>query len=127
MIGTIMNTTKGFGRLTGYVGSGVALLLMVCLAVPAQAKMDESTFSPGIGYGVSGIFEQYGDFVMNVGEVQMNITNFGLIGSYPGGRATFSHAPSCQWTAGSGDEYLFAGGLWVGGVVLGERLCSMGG
>jgi hypothetical protein len=127
MIGTIMNTAKGFGRLTVSVGSGVALLLMVCLAVPAQAKMDESTFSPGIGYGVSGIFEQYGDFVMNVGEVQMNITNFGLIGSYPGGRATFSHAPSCQWPAGSGDEYLFAGGLWVGGVVLGERLCSMGG
>jgi len=75
----------------------------------------------------SGVIIQDGSFVMNVGEVQINITNNGMIGSAPDSPMPYSDMPSCQWPAGSGDEYLFAAGLWVGGVVLGERLVSTGG
>jgi hypothetical protein len=79
-----------------------------------------------MGYNPSGAFIIDGTFVMNVGEVQINITNWGLIGSRFSRPSTYSDAPSCQWPAGSGNEYLYSSSLWVGGVVLGERLCSSG-
>jgi hypothetical protein len=40
-----------------------------------------------------------------------------MIGSMPGSGNTFSSAPSAEFPAGSGIEYLYAGGLWVGAVV----------
>ncbi|MGA9119101.1 MAG: hypothetical protein WB699_07010, partial [Bacteroidota bacterium] len=55
-----------------------------------------------------------GSNVHNVGELQMHVGNWGCFGSWPGSRYPFSQAPSAQWPAGSGVEYLFAAGLWVG-------------
>jgi hypothetical protein len=52
--------------------------------------------------------------VHNVGQLQMNIGNWGMFGSWPGAGLPFSEAPSAQWPAGSGVEYLFTAGLWVG-------------
>ncbi len=127
MFGTIINTAKGSGVQALNVCSVILLLLLVCVAAPAEARMDTPNPIADLGYNPGGIFELEGDFVMNVGEAQINITNFGLIGSGFSAATSFSHAPSCQWPAGSGDEYLWAAGLWVGGVVLGERLVSMGG
>jgi hypothetical protein len=101
---------------------------MVSIAVPAQAWKDTQDGDPlEMGYNPNGVFVLDGSFVMNVGEVQINITNFGLIGSAYSTSRPWSDAPSCQWPSGSGNEYLWASGLWVGGVVLGERLCSTGG
>ncbi len=60
-----------------------------------------------------------GRFVHNVGELQVNITNWGLIGSFPGAALDMSDAPSAQWPAASGVEYLYAGGIWVAGKVWG--------
>lgn len=127
MFGTNIYTAKGSGLQALKTCSMTLLLLLVCVAAPAQARMDTPNPILELGYNPGGIFELEGDFVMNVGEVQINITNFGLIGSAFSSNATFSSAPSCQWPAGSGDEYLWAAGLWVGGVVLGERLVSQGG
>ncbi|MHB8078694.1 MAG: EF-hand domain-containing protein [Candidatus Krumholzibacteriia bacterium] len=67
-----------------------------------------------------------GKFVMNVGELQINITNWGLIGSQYSNVSTYSDAPSAQWPAGSGVEYLWGAGLWVGGVLVGQKLVSTG-
>jgi len=67
-----------------------------------------------------------GSFVHDVGRLACNITNWGLIGSRPGTATTFSHAPSCRWPGPGAAEYLWAGGLWVGAVSLGERLVSTG-
>ncbi len=108
------------------------LVLAVCLyligAVPtAHAWQDIKSPVSELGYNPNGVFVQDGSYVMNVGEVQINITNWGLIGSTYSQTTPWSDAPSCQWPAGSGDEYLFSSGLWVGGIVLGERLCSTGG
>ncbi len=55
-----------------------------------------------------------GRFVHNVGELQMNVTNYGLLGSFPGENLDISWAPSAQWPAGSGVEFLYIAGLWVG-------------
>ncbi len=102
-------------------------LLVACLAAPASAVMDIHNPVIEMGYNPNGIFTLDGDYVMNVGEVQINITNWGLIGSMYSSAVRWSDAPSCQWPAGSGNEYLWAAGIWVGGVVLGERLVSTGG
>ena len=103
-----------------------ASLLMLCCAVPAGAWKDMDNPILEMGYNPHGVFELDGDFVMNVGEAQVNITNAGIIGSAYSTPSNMSDAPSCQWPAGSGDEYLYVAGLWVGSVVLGERLVSQG-
>ena len=114
-------------RMTAAVTPVVWLLLVVGLATPALAFKDIENPVVDSGYNPNGIFVLDGTFVMNVGEVQINITNWGLIGSTYSLTRPWSDAPSCQWPAGSGNEYLWGAGLWVGGVVLGERLVSSGG
>lgn len=114
-------------RLTAAVTPVVWLLLVIGLAAPALAYKDISNPVVDDRYDPSGLFVLDGSFVMNVGEVQINITNWGLIGSTYSLTRPWSDAPSCQWPAGSGNEYLWEAGLWVGGVVLGERLVSSGG
>ncbi|MCP4292123.1 MAG: hypothetical protein GY780_09865 [bacterium] len=122
-----MRTVKGHMSEALTVRYMFVFLLMLFVAGSASARMEVENDGFGQGYNPGGIFEFDGDFVMNVGEVQINITNWGLIGSAYSNPSTYSDAPSCQWPAGSGDEYLWAAGLWVGGVVLGERLVSSGG
>ncbi len=67
-----------------------------------------------------------GSIVHDVGQVHLNITNFGLLGSRPSQSSPFSDAPSARWPGAAGDDYLFAAGLWIGGVLLGERMVSTG-
>ena len=55
-----------------------------------------------------------GSYIHNVGNLQMNITNWGFLGSLPKSHYPMSDSPSAQWPAGSGVEYLYAAGLWVG-------------
>jgi len=127
MLGTINRNVGGVRRTGLWSGTVCCLLLMVSMAAPAQAWKDTDNDILEMGYNPNGVFVFKGEFVMNVGEVQINITNFGLIGSTYSSARPWSDAPSCQWPAGSGNEYLWASGLWVGGVVLGERLVSTGG
>ncbi len=67
-----------------------------------------------------------GSYVMNVGELHINITNHGLIGSQYSVPSSYADAPSAQWPAGSGVEYLWSAGLWVGGVINGQIAVSTG-
>lgn len=68
-----------------------------------------------------------GRYVHNVGQIWHHVTNWSMIGSAPTVPTSFSDAPSAMWPAGSGDEYLWAAGIWVGGQVLEESLVSTGG
>jgi len=63
----------------------------------------------------------------DVGLLQNHVTNWGLIGSAPGTNTSFSHAPSGRWPGAGGDDYLWAAGLWIGGMRLGEALVSTAG
>ncbi|MEZ4388668.1 MAG: T9SS type A sorting domain-containing protein [Candidatus Krumholzibacteriia bacterium] len=108
------------------LGPRLALVLgALLLAWPAAAWVDLGNQAAG-PYNPHGAFVTDGSYVMNVGELQVNITNWGLIGSRYSNATTYSDAPSAQWPAGSGNEYLWGAGLWVGGVLLGERLVSTG-
>ena len=54
------------------------------------------------------------------------VTNHGLIGSQYSMVSTYADAPSGQWPAGSGIEYLWAAGLWIGGKVHGQPRVTTG-
>ena len=127
MIETIDRNARGMLRTKHWMAAWFLLVLLVFMSMPAVARIDEDNPILTRGYNPNGVFVLDGTYVMNVGEAQVNITNWGLIGSAFSWASSYSDAPSCQWPAGSGVEYLWEAGLWVGGVVLGERLVSMGG
>lgn len=103
----------------------VAAVAVCCAASTAWGWADLGLEANG-PYNPHGAYVIDGSYVMNVGELQINITNWGLIGSRYSNVTPYSDAPSAQWPAGTGDEYLWGAGLWVGGVLLGERLVSTG-
>lgn len=110
-------------RSSGPVLFGTAALLVLCSA--AARALDYGPTAE-VKPEHSGVLALNGEFVHNVGELQVNITNWGLIGSRPGQRANFSSAPSAMWPAGSGVEYLFAAGLWIGALRNGTPLVTTG-
>jgi hypothetical protein len=48
----------------------------------------------------------------NVGQLLLHVSNLGYFGRF----AWDADNPSGEWPAGSDDEYLYAAGLWIGGV-----------
>lgn len=63
----------------------------------------------------------------DIGALQNHVDNFGLIGSAPSIPTSFSDAPSGRWPGAQGTDFLWAGGLWVGGLIDEEPLVSTGG
>jgi len=55
-----------------------------------------------------------GKFVHNVGRLQLQITNIGQTGNVFNPNLTT--VPSAEWPQGSGLDYLYAAGLWVGAI-----------
>jgi hypothetical protein len=53
-----------------------------------------------------------GKFVHNVGRLQLQLSNYGVTGSPFYG--AFSNVPGAEWPPGSGNDYIYAAGLWVG-------------
>ena len=67
-----------------------------------------------------------GEYVHNAGQLQMNVTNWAFFGSLPKSQFPMSDSPSAQWPAGSGIEYLYAAGLWIGAKRSGIPIVSTG-
>jgi hypothetical protein len=85
-------------------------------AAHLEGKINKIQHGPTIG----------GDFLHNTGNLQMNVTNWGFFGSLPKSRYPMADQPSAQWPAGSGIEYLYAAGIWVGAQVDGIPSVSTG-
>ncbi|HET6462244.1 MAG TPA: hypothetical protein VFH33_00465, partial [Candidatus Krumholzibacteria bacterium] len=58
-----------------------------------------------------------GSPVHKAGQLWVHASNWGAIGSWPGSGQPYSGAPSAQWPAQLGVEYLAVAGLWVGALV----------
>jgi len=114
---TALTKDRG-GRSSRALVVGLALCLMLS-AGTASAHKDKPAGFQIQDMGINAGMTLDGNFVHNVGELQMNITNFGVFGSYPSWGLAMSEAPSAQWPAGSGVEYLWAAGLWCGARVSG--------
>ena len=94
---------------------------------PAHAEYEgPEPFEIPVDKYSAGTLALEGQFVHNVGELQINITNWGLIGSRPGTNGSYAEAPSAMWPAGSGVDYLWAAGLWIGAIRNGVPLVSTG-
>jgi hypothetical protein len=96
----------------------ILVLTMLCLALALPATSFGRYDVPGGKKkgqtGPQRILVLSGENVHNIGELQMHVGNWGNFGSWPGSANTFSEAPSAQWPAGSGTEYLYVSGLWIG-------------
>ncbi len=99
------------------LGGGVVMAILLSSPVQAKLKSDKSKIS----YQVSPAIEPLEQLRFHdVGNIWLSITNYGILGSFGGGSkdlCTGLAAPSCQFPAGSGIEYLYMGALWVGAVV----------
>ncbi|NIP42410.1 MAG: hypothetical protein GWO41_06875 [candidate division Zixibacteria bacterium] len=68
--------------------------------------------------------------VHKVGNIHMTVTNYGMFGDRISDSfidpETGLPAPSCEYPAGSGNEYIFHGGLWIGAIVGDDTLVTVG-
>ena len=65
-----------------------------------------------------------GSAIHNVGLLQVYVGNWGSFGSRPNSTFPTTDFPSAQWPAGSGVEYLYIAGLWVGAKLSGMPVVS---
>jgi len=98
------------------------LILCLLLAMPAWSA---STSSP-VTRSADKVLVTDGHVSHTAGRLHNHVTNWGMIGSAPSVNTTFSHAPSGRWPFASGTDFLWAGGLWIGGVLNGETVVSTG-
>lgn len=107
-------------------------LLLACASSvaavsPARAEYyGTDSIDPPRDKSTSSSLALDGQFVHRVGELQINITNWGLIGSRPDSGTNYAEAPSAMWPAGSGVDYLWAAGLWIGAIRNGVPLVTTG-
>ena len=114
----------GVSAILKFLIPGLLIVGVCCFTPGARAWHDPGP--PGYRDGANRMMITDGSCVMNIGELQINITNHGLIGSQFSIVSSYSDAPSAQWPSSSGNEYLFAAGLWVGGIKNGEAHVSTG-
>jgi hypothetical protein len=60
------------------------------------------------------LYRNDGKFVHNVGRLQLQVSNYGVTGNPFYGR--ISSVPGAEWPPGSGNDYIYAAGLWIGAV-----------
>lgn len=94
--------------------SVTAVALLGLLFVTAAMARDNNRESYEKLKALERIMVLDGSAVHNVGNLQMNVTNWGVFGSYPSSTLEMAESPSAQWPANSGVEYLYVAGLWVG-------------
>ena len=85
----------------------VSLAILLHFATTAYAPP-----APTGGRPPQGTLRLDGKFVHTAGRLQLNITNIGETGNADYG--ALSSVNGAEWPAGSGNEYLYAAGLWVG-------------
>jgi hypothetical protein len=97
-----------------WIAAAAAVVAMLSVPQALARSVVGSTPVKKQPSGPSRVLVLGGQHVHNVGELHIHVSNWGMFGSWPGTGQSFSEAPSAQWPAGSGVEYLFEAGLWVG-------------
>ncbi len=105
--------------------AGGAIPIAAGVLSPARAE-DRSPALAGKLDAIKKTLVIDGSRVQYAGNLQMNVTNFGFLGSMPASRMPMSDSPSAQWPAGSGIEYLYAAGIWIGAERTGVPSVSTG-
>jgi len=113
-------------RLAYSLTAGIFIVFAGLFPQTADSNMGTDTLWENFAHHPDGLHVIDGSFVMTVNELNVNITNHGLIGSQFTQNFPYSHAPSGQWPAGTGMEYLWAGGIWIGGKINNDVRVSTG-
>ena len=87
--------------------SVVALWFVTCAFLP----IDPVTWDRSDPHRV---IRNDGKFVHNVGQLQLQISNYGVTGNPLYG--VISTVPGAEWPPGSGKDYIYAAGLWIGAI-----------
>ena len=90
--------------------ASATLIAGLCLVLALGADAGNGKKSPR----VPRVMVLDGSPVHDVGNLLVHVPNWGIFGSMPTASTSFSAAPSAEWPAGSGAEYLYVAGLWVG-------------
>lgn len=89
-------------------------------AMPPQDRQwnDWSSIGSLDGTAYAPKFNDFGQRIHNVGRLAMRISNVGVFGANWISPLSYRRAPypSGEWPSGSGNDYLWAAGLWVGGI-----------
>lgn len=103
-----------------------AVMLSICL--PLSTTRARISCPPPDKSGLNGeihsVLVTDGSPVHKAGQLRVHASNWGAIGSMPSAGMSYSNAPSAEWPKGSGVEYLFVAGLWVGALVNGVPAVS---
>jgi len=97
----------------------LVLVLAASYVLSVRVAARRADFSPPAlgGPGSKGgprlLYRLDGSTIHDVGRLWLQITNLGIIGNPWYG---VSQRLSAEWPPGSGNEYLYAAGLWVGGL-----------
>ncbi|MCK4858486.1 MAG: hypothetical protein KAT58_10990, partial [candidate division Zixibacteria bacterium] len=120
----------GKAGLTLVLGVVVSLLMVGSLAIETAAALIPDYASEVHGLNKPTIGPPCSELrVHRVGNILLSVTNYGIFGNQAEpieDPETGLPAPSCQYPAGSGVEYLFQGALWIGAIVGQDTLCSTG-
>jgi FlgD Ig-like domain len=102
-----------------------AAALLVCLP-HSTPEARTSCLRPAevAGGGIHSTLVIDGSPVHGIGDLRVHASNWGAIGSMPGSGLPYSSAPSAEWPAHSGVQYLYVAGLWVGALVNGTPVVS---
>ena len=98
-------------RRTALTSAVVAFWAVTCAFHELPQDQVDPTTRAARG-GIHGLFRLDGKFVHNVGRLLLQVTNFGETGNQNNPSRTT--VPSAEWPPGSGNDYLYAAGLWVG-------------
>lgn len=127
---TVRRRVKGARALT-------ALAMVALLNSVAQSRPAESMATPervgSVAFKSAATFPVYETRLHYVGKVWFAITNYGLLGTENGNRVPakdrdvlrINYSPSYEFPGGTRNDYLYAGGLWVGGIVGTDTLVSL--
>jgi hypothetical protein len=90
------------------------IVILILLAASAgSSAYDGAGKTDHSGNDLQGIIAFYGIY-HDVNKLLLHVSNVAMFGDAGGD----PRAPSAEWPAGAGIEYLYAAGLWVGGVVM---------
>lgn len=102
-----------------------AAIALLVLSVPSPAALGAAAVGPQPSADKVAVVD--GHVIHSANTIANHVSNWGLIGSWPGLSTPFSDVPSGEWPQTSGRTYLWGAGLWIGGIVDGERRVTTAG
>lgn len=110
--------------------AGAVFVLLLALSVTAEGRNNADSAAT-VTEKSAGVV--YSRFLHWGGDLAVSLTNAGVIGNAHGGGAATNlppdfplyYTPSFQFPFASDEDYLYKGGLWIGGIVGDDTLVSL--